>query len=373
MVGGFDFNRSTFNRVTQAWRQPGSNIKPFVYAAALERGLTPATLISDQPFLLTAQQTGGHAWQPKNDDNQYEAMLTLRQGLYRSRNMVSIRILQAITPQYAQDYLTRFDFEKNRWPPVLPLVLGAGGATPLQVVNAYSVFANGGYQVAPYLIDHVTDRSGKVLMQAQPMPAGAGATRSIDPRTAWLMDDLLHGVVVNGTGARVYKVLKRHDVAGKTGTANDAVDVWFSGYTPALATTVWMGFDQPRSLGSNEYGSGLALSTWLDYMQPMLAGVAEQPPRPRPEGLILDNGEYYYAEFPPGQAVASLDLPSGDALNDFLNNARNSEDAGTAVRPTSGGTASLPPNGSLPAAKALTTLPRFLPIPIPEAEPARPL
>jgi penicillin-binding protein 1A len=371
MGGGFDFNRSTFNHVTQAWRQPGSNIKPFVYAAALERGLTPATLISDQPFMLTAQQTGSRPWQPKNDDNRYEPMLTLRQGLYRSKNMVSIRILQAITPQYAQDYLTRFDFEKNRWPAVLPLVLGVGGATPLQVVNAYSMFANGGYQVTPYLIDHITDRAGKVLMQAQPVIAGAGATRAIDPRTAWLMDDLLHGVAVSGTAARVYKVLKRNDVAGKTGTTNDAVDVWFSGYTPALATTVWMGFDQPRSLGSNEYGSGLALSTWLDYMQPMLEGVAQQPPRPRPDGLIVDNGEYYYAEFLPGQAVASLDLPSSDALHDFLNNARSSNGSSTAIRPMTGAAPLQLQRGVPGDAKSLVTKPYFQPIPVPAAEPTR--
>ncbi|MGH8819549.1 MAG: penicillin-binding protein 1A, partial [Achromobacter pestifer] len=184
MIGGFDYNRGTFNRVTQAWRQPGSNIKPFVYAAALERGFTPATQISDQPFMLTAAQTGSKDWQPKNDGNKYEPMLTLRQGLYRSKNMVSIRILQAISPQYAQDYLTRFGFDKSRWPAVLPLALGAGGATPLQVVNGYSVFANGGYRVTPYLVDHVTDRSGKVLMQAQPDKAGDEAARAIDPRTA---------------------------------------------------------------------------------------------------------------------------------------------------------------------------------------------
>ena len=359
MIGGFDYNRGTFNRVTQAWRQPGSNIKPFVYAAALERGFTPATQISDQPFMLTAEQTGSKAWQPKNDGNQYEPMLTLRQGLMRSKNMVSIRILQAISPQYAQDYLTRFGFDKSRWPAVLPLALGAGGATPLQVANGYSVFANGGYRVTPYLVDHVTDRSGKVLMQAQPVVAGDAEARAIDPRTAWVMDDILRGVTVNGTAARAHQVLKRNDIGGKTGTTNDAVDVWFSGFSGNLATTVWMGFDQPKSLGTNEFGSGLALSTWLDYMQPVLKGVPETKPAPRPDGLLVDNGEYFFAEFPPGQAVASLDLSSGDALTDFLNNNRSTDGVDTSVKPLPPGGAMAPPDSAVQ--------PPLMPIPVPQA------
>ena len=362
MIGGFDYNRGTFNRVTQAWRQPGSNIKPFVYAAALERGFTPATQISDQPFMLTAAQTGSKDWQPKNDGNKYEPMLTLRQGLYKSKNMVSIRILQAISPQYAQDYLTRFGFDKSRWPAVLPLALGAGGATPLQVVNGYGVFANGGYRVTPYLVDHVTDRSGKVLMQAQPVKAGDEAARAIDPRTAWVMDDILRGVATSGTAARAHQVLKRNDIGGKTGTTNDAVDVWFSGFTPDLATTVWMGFDQPKSLGTNEFGSGLALSTWLDYMQPVLKGMPEVKQPPRPDGLLVDNGEYYFAEFPPGQAVASLDLSSGDALTDFLNNNRSTDGVDTSVKPLPTPGAMLPQDSNNSAVQA-----PLQPIPMPAA------
>jgi penicillin-binding protein 1A len=367
MIGGFDYNRGGFNRVTQAWRQPGSNIKPFVYAAALERGFTPATQISDQPFMLTAAQTGSKDWQPKNDGNKYEPMLTLRQGLYRSKNMVSIRILQAISPQYAQDYLTRFGFDKSRWPAVLPLALGAGGATPLQVVNGYGMFANGGYRVTPYLVDHVTDRSGKVLMQAQPVKAGDEAARAIDPRTAWVMDDILRGVTTNGTAARAHQVLKRNDVGGKTGTTNDAVDVWFSGFTPDLATTVWMGFDQPKSLGTNEFGSGLALSTWLDYMQPVLKGVPEVKQAPRPDGLLVDNGEYYFSEFPPGQAVASLDLSSGDELTDFLNNNLSTDGVDTSVKPLPAPGANVPPpNLNSPIQAPLQ------PIPVPSAGNALP-
>ena len=324
MVGGFDFYRGKFNRVTQAWRQPGSNIKPFIYAASLERGLTPATQISDQPFELTAEQTGSKAWHPKNYGNVYEPMLTMRQGLYKSKNMVSIRILQAIGPQYAQEYLTRFGFDKARQPAVLPLALGAGSVTPLQLAGAYAVFANGGYRIAPYLIDRVTDSSGKVLMQSKPIVAGDAAARAIDPRTAYVMDDMLRGVATSGTAARARATLKRSDIAGKTGTTNESVDAWFSGYVPSLVATAWMGFDQPKSLGSRETGGGVAMPIWLDYMGDMLKGVPEQKERPRPDGLLVDRGDFYFSEFPPGQAVARLGLSEPtpaetDQLGEFLN------------------------------------------------------
>ncbi|OZI32112.1 penicillin-binding protein [Bordetella genomosp. 10] len=328
MVGGFDFYRGNFNRVTQAWRQPGSNIKPFVYAASLERGLTPATQISDQPFELSAAQTGSKAWSPKNYGNQYEPMLTMRQGLYKSKNMVSIRILQAIGPQYAQDYLTRFGFDKSRQPAVLPLALGAGSVTPLQLAGAYSVFANGGYRITPYLIDKVTDSSGKVVMQSKPLVAGDSAARAIDPRTAFVMDDMLRGVATYGTAARARAVLKRSDIAGKTGTTNESVDAWFSGYTPSLEATAWLGYDQPKSLGSRETGGGVALPIWLSYMQEVLKGVPEQKQRPKPDGLITENGDYYFSEFPPGQAVARLGLPQGDSLGEFLNALNSSSNDG---------------------------------------------
>jgi len=319
LVGGFDFYRGNFNRVTQAWRQPGSNIKPFIYAASLERGLTPATQISDQPFMLTAAQTGSKAWNPKNYGNQYEAMLTMRQGLYKSKNMVTIRIMQAIGPQYAQDYLARFGFDKSRQPPVLPMALGAGAVTPLQLAGAYSVFANGGYRITPYLIDRVTDSNGKILMQSRPVVAGDAAARAIDPRTAYIMDDMLRGVTISGTAARARATLKRNDLAGKTGTTNESVDAWFSGYTPSLVATAWLGYDQPRSLGARETGGGVAMPIWLSYMQDVLKGVPEQPRREKPEGMLVEGGEMYFAEFPPGQAVARLGLPVQDELGDFLN------------------------------------------------------
>jgi penicillin-binding protein 1A len=345
MVGGFDFYRGNFNRVTQAWRQPGSNIKPFVYAASLERGLTPATQISDQPFSLSAAQTGSKAWNPKNYGNEYEPMLTMRQALYKSKNMVSIRIIQAIGPQYAQDYLTRFGFDKSRQPAVLPLALGAGSVTPMQLAGAYAVFANGGYRITPYLIDRVTDGSGKVIMQAKPLIAGDSAARAIDPRTAFIMDDMLRGVATYGTAARARVVLKRNDIAGKTGTTNESVDAWFSGYTPSLVATAWLGYDQPRSLGARETGGGVAMPIWLGYMQDVLKGVPEQKQRPKPDGLIAEGGDYYFAEFPPGQAVARLGLPAPDGLGDLLNALRtsnNDNDPGRRPAGTSFGEGSVP-------------------------------
>lgn len=309
LVGGFGFEEH-FNRVTQAWRQPGSAFKPFIYAAALERGLSPATQVSDERFRLTAEQTGSRAWEPRNYGNTYLPMLTMRQGLYKSKNMVSIRIMQAIGPQYAQDYVLRFGFERERTPAVLPLALGAGGVTPLQLAGAFSVFANGGYRVPPYLIDRVTDSEGEVLMQAKPVVAGDAAARVIDPRTAYVMNDLLRGVARQGTAARLARDLGRADVGGKTGTTNDSHDAWFGGFTPDLAGVAWMGFDQPRSLGSRETGGGAALPVWLDYMRFALEDIPVAEPGPMPDGLLKENGEFYFSEFPPGKAVARVGLPS---------------------------------------------------------------
>ncbi|MBF6616468.1 penicillin-binding protein 1A [Pollutimonas thiosulfatoxidans] len=329
LVGGFHFEDGNFNRVTQAWRQPGSAFKPFIYASALERGLTPATQVSDEPFVLTAAQTGSKAWTPKNYGQKYEPMLTMRQGLYKSKNMVSIRIMQAVGPKYVQDYITRFGFDRERQPPVLPLALGAGSVTPLQLAGGFAVFANGGYRVPPYLIDHVTDSSGKVIMRAQPVVAGDAAARAVDPRTVYVMNDMLRGVATYGTGARVHRELKRNDVGGKTGTTNDSHDAWFAGYTPKLVGIAWMGYDQPRSLGSGETGGGAALPIWLDYMRVALKDQAESPPPPMPDGLAVVNGEFYFDEFPPGQAVARVGLPSPndvpldgggiDGIGDLLN------------------------------------------------------
>jgi len=310
MVGGFDFEEGKFNRVTQAWRQPGSAFKPFLYASSLERGLTPATQISDEPFMLTAAQTGSKAWTPKNYGSKYEPMLTMRQGLYKSKNMVSIRIMQAVGPKYVQDYVTRFGFDRERQPAVLPMALGAGSVTPLQLAGAYAVFANGGYRVPPYLIDYVTDSSGKVIMRSKPTVAGDAAARVIDPRTAYVMNDMLRGVATYGTAARVHRELKRDDIGGKTGTTNDSHDAWFAGFTPKLVGVAWMGFDQPKSLGQGETGGGASLPIWLGYMREVLKDQPQTPPGPMPDGLTRVDGEFYFDEFPPGKAVARVGLPS---------------------------------------------------------------
>ncbi len=315
MAGGFDFNHGKFNRVTQAWRQPGSSFKPFIYAAALERGLTPGTRISDKPFVLEASQTGGQRWAPKNYGNNYEYALTMREGLAKSKNMVSIRILQAIGPKYAQDYVTRFGFDAARHPAYLTMALGAGAVTPLQLAGGFAVFANGGYRVAPYLITRVTNHEGQLLMQAKPVLAGDESARAIDARTAFVADTMLRNNVQAGTARRA-KELKRNDVGGKTGTTNDSVDAWFAGYTPSLVGIAWLGYDQPRSLGDRETGGGAALPIWMNYMRTALKGVPEKKLN-QPPGLIADNGNFYFSEFPPGKAVASIDL-NEDPLRDLI-------------------------------------------------------
>ena len=326
MVGGFDFFHGNFNRVTQAWRQPGSAFKPFIYAASLERGLTPGTMISDQPFELTAEQTGsGKAWAPKNYGGEYGEMMSMREAIARSKNMVSIRILQSIGPQYAQDFVARFGFDKGKHPAVLPMALGSGAVTPMQLAAGFSVFANGGYRVTPYLIDHVTDANDQVLMRAKPIIAGDSAARAIDARTAYVMDDMLRGVATSGTAARSRQVLKRTDLAGKTGTTNDSVDAWFAGYTPQLVGVAWLGFDQPKSLGSRETGGGASLPVWLGYMTNALKEFPEQKRGPPPEGLIVEGGNMYFKEFPPKDAVKSLGDPKQDSLGDLLDSLSGSE------------------------------------------------
>ena len=316
MVGGFSFKNDHFNHVTQAWRQPGSAFKPFIYAAALEKGLTPNTLISDQPFTLTAAQTGSKPWSPKNYGGNYEGSLTMRKGLARSKNMVSIRVMQAVGPQYVQDYITRFGFDRERQPAVLPLALGAGTVTPLQLATGYSVFANNGYRIQPYLIDYITDGSGEVVMRAKPVVAGDDNARAIDERTAYVMNNMLREVATSGTGARASATLKRSDIGGKTGTTNDSHDAWFAGFTPDLVGVAWMGFSQPRSLGSGETGGGLAMPIWINYMQSALQGVEQKPVGPMPAGLSQSNGNFFFDEYPPNKAILRVGLPS--VLDDSL-------------------------------------------------------
>ncbi|MGA9165680.1 MAG: penicillin-binding protein 1A [Thiobacillus sp.] len=274
LVGGFDFNRNKFNHVTQAWRQPGSSFKPFIYSAALEKGYTPATMIDNMPLTLAAEEAGGTAWEPKNYDGSSSGPVRMRTALTKSLNLVSVRILQGIGPYYARDYIRHFGFDPARHPPYLTMALGAGSVTPLQMAAAYGVFANGGFSVKPYLIDKVTDKDGHLLMQASPQKVGGNAPRVIDPRNAWLMTSMMQDVVRYGTAARAGQ-LERSDLAGKTGTTNDARDTWFAGYNPDLVAITWMGYDQPRSLGHGETGAQSALPIWINFMGPALRGVPQ--------------------------------------------------------------------------------------------------
>jgi penicillin-binding protein 1A len=312
LVGGFDYNRNKFNHVTQAWRQPGSSFKPFIYSASLERGLSPATVINDAPISYDAGATGGQAWEPKNYDNKYEGPMTMRRGLTKSKNMISIRILDKIGARYGQEYATRFGFDAERNPPYLTLALGAGATTPLQMAGAYAVFANGGYRVSPYLISKVTDADGKVLSAARPVQAGVEANRVIDARNAFLMDSMMKDVVRYGTAAKAGLVLKRPDLAGKTGTTNDSIDAWFAGYQRSLVAIAWIGYDQPKNLGNKETGGGLALPIWIGYMQKALKTVPVEE-RTVPDGLVQVGEEYYYAESPPGMGVTTLGVGTAQA------------------------------------------------------------
>ena len=311
LTGGFDYERNKFNRVTQAQRQPGSAFKPFIYSAALEKGFSPATVVNDAPFFVPAAQTGSEDWEPKNYDGKFEGPMRLRTALAKSKNLVTVRVLQAIGPQYAQDYITRFGFDPKLHPPYLTMGLGAGSVTPLQMATAYAVFANGGYRIPPYLIARVTDAKGNVLSEAKPVIAGESAERAIDPRNAFVMTTMLRDVVTSGTATRAQS-LGRRDLAGKTGTTNENVDAWFCGFNAALVGVAWIGFDQPKSLGANETGALAALPIWISFMQRALKGVPEKP-LAVPDGVVSvrineatglrdDAGgtaEWFFAEFPP--------------------------------------------------------------------------
>ena len=332
LVGGFDFNRNKFNHVTQAWRQPGSSFKPFIYSAALERGFTPATVLLDEPVVVDAALTGGQVWEPKNYDGKYEGPMRMRTALAKSKNMVSIRILQAIGPRFAQEYVTRFGFDSEKHPAYLTMALGAGSVTPLQMARAYGVFANGGYLVEPYVIEKIVDDRGTVLAQANPTRAGDASLRVLDPRNAFLMNSMMQDVTRYGTAARANS-LGRRDIAGKTGTTNEHVDAWFAGYQPSLVAISWIGFDQPKNLGNNETGGAAALPIWIGYMGRALKGVPQVEPVV-PDGIMsaridTDTGlaspdgkhvEFFYREHPPQEAppASALDTAPAPAVPQFV-------------------------------------------------------
>jgi len=321
LVGGFDFSRNKFNHVTQAWRQPGSSFKPFIYSAALEKGFTAATIVPDEPVVLEAEETGSQRWEPKNYDGRFEGPMRLRSALAKSKNMVSIRVLEAIGPKFAQEYVTRFGFEQDKHPPYLTMALGAGSVTAWQMARAYAVFANGGYLVQPYFIQKIVDDRGNALALAEPKRAGDETLRVIDARNAFIMDNMMQDVTRIGTGARAAR-LGRTDLAGKTGTTNEFVDAWFAGYQPSLVAIAWVGFDQPKTLGRNQTGGVVALPIWVGYMEKVLQDIPEAA-RTMPEGVVtVPTGpyppqpgeaklapEYFYKEFVPPPEVLQPPAP----------------------------------------------------------------
>jgi penicillin-binding protein 1A len=323
LAGGYNFNRSQFNHITQAWRQPGSSFKPFIYSAALEKGFTPASVINDAPLTDAPMMVdkGGvvttEAWSPKNFDGTFEGEIRMRRALYMSKNLVSVRILQAITPQYAQDFVTKFGFDAAKHPPYLTMALGAGSVTPLQMLSGYAVFANGGYRIHPYFIQRIEDGNGKVLSQATPVTAGGNTERVLDVRNAFTMVNMMQDVVNHGTAFRATQ-LGRKDLAGKTGTTSDSMDAWFAGFQPTVVGVAWVGFDTPRSLGEQETGGGAALPIWMDYMAAILKDVPEAV-YIMPSGMVAErineNGlrdpegtriEYFYQENLPPMREKSI-------------------------------------------------------------------
>lgn len=306
LVGGFDFDKNKFNHAAQAWRQPGSSFKPFIYSAALEKGFTPATVINDAPLFFDAGVTGGQPWEPKNYDGKYDGPMSMRTGLAKSKNMISIRILQAVGPKTAQEWVGRFGFDPEKHPAYLTMALGAGSVTPLQMAAAYSVFANGGYRVNPWLITKVTDHKGRVISETTP-PVTSEQPRAIEARNAFLMNSLLQEVTRSGTAARAQATLKRPDLYGKTGTTNDSVDAWFAGYQPTIAAVTWIGYDTPRNLGSRETGGGLSLPVWISFMERALKGVPVMEPTV-PAGVVNVGGEWFYDEYARSAGVSSVGL-----------------------------------------------------------------
>jgi penicillin-binding protein 1A len=345
LVGGFDFSRQPFNHATQAWRQPGSSFKPLLYSAALEHGVMPATLVNDAPLTIGD-------WSPQNSDGAFDGPLTLRRALAKSKNLVSVRLLQHVGVGDARAWAGRFGLDPDKQPDNLTLALGAGSVTPLQMASAYSVLANGGFKVTPRVIEKIVDAKGQVLYEAPPpaaltepaaadtpVPADAAASgaaasgaasapvvvaapalpasaadgqRVLPARNAYVTRALLQEVTRSGTAARAQATLKRPDLYGKTGTTNDAVDAWFAGFQPKVVAVVWIGYDEPRSLGARESGGGLALPVWLGYMERALQGVPVTG-YPVPAGVQEVDGDWRYAEFAGGGFVERIGLEAAAA------------------------------------------------------------
>ena len=309
LVGGFDFRRKNFNHATSAWRQPGSSIKPFIYSAALERGFAPATLINDVQLSATTESL---KWDPRNDDGKYDGPIRMQDALAQSKNVVSVRILKAIGVGYARDFLPRFGFDADKHPQNLTMALGTGLVTPVQLAAAYGVFANGGYRVNPWLIQRVSDAKGKVLFESDKPAVPAEEARTLDARNAFVTDSMLREVTRSGTGAQASVKLQRQDLAGKTGTTSDAVDGWFAGYANDIVSVAWMGYDDPRSLGTREFGSTLALPIWIDAMRQALVGTTARE-RVVPEQVYSVDGRWNFSEFDSDAGVKTLGLDDASA------------------------------------------------------------
>ncbi len=301
LVGGFDFSKNQFNHVTQAWRQPGSSFKPLVYSAALEQGVSPQTLVNDAPLIRGD-------WEPKNYDGSFDGPMTVRQALARSKNMVTIRLMELVGPAKARAWAGQFGLDVDKQPDNLTLALGSGSVTPLQMASAYAVFANGGYRIAPLVIARIVDSKGAVLFQAPDVPLSE-ENRAISARNAFLTNSLLQEVTRSGTAARAQASLKRPDLYGKTGTTNDAVDAWFAGFQPNLAAVVWIGYDQPRPLGDRETGGGLALPVWIETMSVALRQQAVRELQPV-DGLVHSGADWSFEEFAGEAGIKALGMES---------------------------------------------------------------
>ena len=314
LVGGFDFGLNKFNHVTQAWRQPGSSIKPFVYSAGLERGFFPGTPILDAPLDLGGEN-GAAGWSPRNDDNTFEGLVTVRHALTRSRNVPTVRMLQAIGVDDTRAHLAQFGFDAARHPRNLTMALGTGAVTPLQMAGAYTVLANGGYRVEPWLIARIQDGDGKVVYEH----ARKETVRVLDARNAFITDSMLRDVARVGTAAAASRQLGRSDLAGKTGTTSNAIDGWFAGYSGPVVAVAWMGYDEPRSLGGREFGATLALPIWVDYMRVALAKAPERAPLV-PDGVVNIAGDWVYAEYADQQQQLETPPPPVDSIDTLMEN-----------------------------------------------------
>lgn len=305
MVGGFDYGLQKYNHVTQAWRQPGSAFKPFIYSAAVAKGFGPATLIADQPLEMPGG-ANGEAWKPQNDDFVFDGQVTMRRSLAASKNVPSVRLLRAAGLDDTHAFLARFGFDMPRHPKNYTIALGTGAVTPLQLAGAYAVFANGGYKVTPYLISRVTDAKGVPIMDIKVPPAATAGERVLDERNVFIMDSMMRDVARSGTGAAAGR-LGRADLAGKTGTTSDSFDGWFAGYGGGVVAVAWMGYDEPKSLGGREFGATLSLPIWMDYMR---AALPKHPPleRPVPEGVVQLNGDWILEEYADDPTVRAVDM-----------------------------------------------------------------